>query len=50
MIDHLSNVAYCTFEDIDGWIDSADDRVVVVEEKKVALKNSYEICIESDVL
>lgn len=50
MKDHVSNVAYCIFEGIDGSIHFAYDRVVVVEEKEVVLKNRYEVCIDSDVL
>lgn len=48
--DHFSYVAYCIFEEIDCRVDSADDRVIVMEEKKVVFKNSDEVCIDSDIL
>ena len=50
MKDHLSYVAYCIFHEVYCRVDSADDRVVVVEEKKIVFKNGYEVCIDSDVL
>ena len=48
--DHFSCVDYCVFELIDCRVDSADNRVIVMEEKKVVFKNSDEVCMDSDII